>query len=128
MAKDGTTVILSTHRMESVEELCDYIVLINKAEKILEGSKKTIKSQYSTNTYNVLHKNRLGVLSHGFLKLREDAVEDGFYKSAIQMNNDKNPNELLHELISLVEVHAFEEQIPDMNQIFIAAVKGGNHE
>jgi ABC-2 type transport system ATP-binding protein len=59
-SKQGKTVILSTHRMESVEELCDYIALINKSEKILEGSKKKIKQNHKTNTFEVSHKNPYG--------------------------------------------------------------------
>ncbi len=128
MAKEGTTVILSTHRMESVEELCDYMVLINKAEKILEGSKKTIKNRYKTNTYEVLHKKRLGMLNHGFTKVSELAVDDDFFKTTIKMEYDKTPNELLLQLMDQVEIHAFEELIPDMNEIFISAVKGVSHE
>jgi ABC-2 type transport system ATP-binding protein len=128
MSKEGTTVILSTHRMESVEELCDHIVLIHKAKKVLEGSKKSIKNQYKTNTFEVLHLNHIGLLGHGFQKVQELTLEDGFYKSTIHMENGKNPNELLKELINQVEVHAFEELIPDMNQIFISAVKGGHNE
>ena len=128
LAKEGTTVILSTHRMESVEELCDHIVLINKARKILEGTKKNIKAQYKTNTYEVVHQKSLGMLGHGFQKIVERPLEDGLYRSTIRMENGKTPNELLKELIDQVEVHAFEELIPDMNEIFISAVKGGQNE
>jgi len=128
MAKEGTTVILSTHRMESVEELCDHIVLIHKAKKVLEGSKKSIKNKYKTNTFEVLHLNHIGMLDHGFQMVQERPLEDGFFKSTIRIENGKNPNELLKELINQVEVHAFEELIPDMNEIFISAVKGGHNE
>ncbi len=128
MAKEGTTVILSTHRMESVEELCDYMVLINKAEKILEGSKKSIKNKYKTNTFEVLHTNHVGLLGSGFQKLSEQSLEDGYYKTTIRMENGKTPNELLQTLLNQVEVQAFEEQIPDMNEIFISAVKGVSNE
>jgi len=114
--------------MESVEELCDHIVLINKAKKVLEGSKKSIKNQYKTNTFEVMHLQQIGMLSHGFQKVVEKPMEDGFYKSTIRLENGKNPNELLKELINQVEVHAFEELIPDMNEIFISAVKGGHNE
>src|SRR3546814_8998294 len=56
--RNGATIIFSTHRMESVEELCDSIVLINKSKKILDGKVKEIKDTYSTNTYRVEYLNQ----------------------------------------------------------------------
>ncbi len=127
-ARDGKTVILSTHRMESVEELCDHIALINKAEKILEGSKKDIKTNYKTNTFTVEHRHEIEVLEPGFELLGSANSDDGFYNSTIRISNGQGPNELLKSLISRVEVHAFVEKIPSMNEIFISTVKGENHE
>lgn len=127
-SKEGKTIILSTHRMESVEELCDYIALINKSEKILEGSKKTIKSNYKTNTFTVEHRNAIDVTDTSFELLSTTTMEDGFYKSSIKLLNGQRPNDLLKFLISRVEVHAFAEKIPTMNEIFISTVKGANHE
>jgi ABC-2 type transport system ATP-binding protein len=128
-ARDGKTVILSTHRMESVEELCDYIALINKSEKILEGSKKEIKQKNKTNSFEIEHKTALGQIEPGFEVIRNVELEDGFFKTAIRITNGKGPNELLKSLIDQVEVHSFIEKIPTMNEIFISTVQGGgNHE
>lgn len=128
LASEGNTIIFSTHRMESVEELCDHIVLINKAEKILEGSKKSIKADYKSNTFEVEHKNLMDKLDEGFKVKSQVQLEDGFYKTSIQIVNGKGPNELLKTLIDNVEVHSFVEKIPNMNEIFISKVQGGDHE
>lgn len=128
LSKDGCTIIFSTHRMESVEELCDHILLINKSEKILEGSKKSIKKEYKTNTFDVKHKNLISDITHGFEINNQQQLDDGFYKTSIKILNGKGPNELLKTLIDKVEVHSFIEKIPSMNEIFISKVQGGNHE
>ncbi|NJN26746.1 MAG: ABC transporter ATP-binding protein [Cyclobacteriaceae bacterium] len=128
LAEDGSTIIFSTHRMDSVEELCDHIVLLNKSEKILEGSKKEIKQTYKTNTFEICHKNPIETVEPGFQLLAQQAIEDGLYKTSIQIENGRGPNELLKSLINQVEVHSFMEKIPDMNEIFISKVKGGHRE
>lgn len=128
LSKDGCTIIFSTHRMESVEELCDHILLINKSEKILEGSKKSIKEDYKTNTFDVKHKNLISDITHGFEIKNQQQLDDGFYQTSIKILNGKGPNELLKTLIDKVEVHSFIEKIPSMNEIFISKVQGGNHE
>jgi len=128
MSYEGATIIFSTHRMESVEELCDYIVLINKAKKILEGSKKAIKENYKSNVFDIEHKNLIDEIEEGFIIKKQDQLEDGFYKTSIKILNGKKPNELLKSLIDKVEVHSFIEKIPSMNEIFISTVQGGNHE
>jgi ABC-2 type transport system ATP-binding protein len=127
-AREGKTVILSTHRMESVEELCDHIALINKSKKILEGSKKMIKANYKTNTFEIEHKSIIEDIDQGFEIKKSDRLDDGFYKTSVRITNGKGPNELLKSLIDKVEVHSFIEQIPSMNEIFISTVQGGDHE
>lgn len=128
LAREGSTIIFSTHRMESVEELCDHIVLLNKSEIILEGSKKAIKEDYKTNTFDVEHKSRISDIAHGFEIKSHEQLEDGFYKTSIKIVNGQSPNELLKLLIDKVEVHSFIEKIPSMNEIFISTVEGGSHE
>lgn len=128
LAREGSTIIFSTHRMESVEELCDHIVLLNKSEKILEGSKKEIKEAYKTNTFDVQHKSIISELDSGFEMKHNEQLEDGFYKSSIRIVDGQSPNELLKLLIDKVEVHSFVEKVPSMNEIFISTVQGGNNE
>lgn len=129
LSREGSTIIFSTHRMESVEELCDHIALINKSEKILEGSKRSIRENYKSNTFEVVHKDAVVDLGEGFL-INEDPVllEDELIRTSIKIMDGKGPNELLKSLIERVEVHSFIEKIPSMNDIFISTVKGGSDE
>ena len=128
LAEEGSTIIFSTHRMESVEELCDHIALINKSEMILEGSKKLIKENNKTNTFDVEHKYEISELDSGFEIKKKLELEDGFFRTSIKIVNGRGPNELLQSLIEKVEVHSFVEKIPNMNEIFISTVEGGNDE
>ena len=128
LAREGKTILLSTHRMESVEELCDHIALINKSEKILEGSKKEIKEKFKTDVFEIEHKDLISEIEDGFEIINQQQLDAGIYKTSIKILNGKGPNELLRSLIDHVEVHSFVEKVPSMNEIFINTVKGGNHE
>ena len=124
----GCTIIFSTHRMETVEDLCDHIALIDKSKKILEGSKKQVKQTYRSNTYWVEHKGSLPPSSLNYQLIEQRSVEDDFFKSVIKVNNGTSPNILIRDLTELTEVHSFIEKIPTMSEIFISLVKGGRHE
>jgi len=130
LREKGSTIIFSTHRMESVEQLCDHIAMINLSEKILDGTKKEIKNSYKSNTFLVSHKGNLTELSDGFSLLEnvKDEEEDDMSNAAIKINSAASPNDLLSELIKVTEVHSFIEKIPSINDIFIAKAEGGNHE
>lgn len=122
LRNQGSTIIFSTHRMESVEELCDDIALINKSRKILDGSKKEIKNAYKSNTFHIEHKMPLVLEDPGIKIISTEMVDDDYYKTFIQILNNKSPNYLLQQLIALVEVHTFIEKIPSINEIFITMV------
>ena len=124
LRKNGSTILFSTHRMETVEELCDYIALINKAEKILEGPKKQIKEMYRSNTFIVEHKNKLTVNGLPFVILSEEILDPGHYRTTVKLSEDLNTNRLISELVKQVEIHSFIEKVPTMNEIFIEAVTG----
>jgi ABC-2 type transport system ATP-binding protein len=128
LKKKGSTIIFSTHRMESVEELCDFIALINKSKVILDGSKQEIKQQYKNNTFIIEHFNNYDDLDRDFAVLKKDLVGENLYRSVIQISNGYKPNELLNSLIRKVEVHSFVEQIPSMNEIFISQVNAIKNE
>lgn len=126
---EGATVIFSTHRMESVEELCDHIALIHKSNKVLDGKLNDIKRQYKTNTFEVgLQsnnsdavvadiKNKFDVLPATFKNLNDDI------KLNIKINDTTSSNDLLSFLTSRAEVHHFVEVIPSASDIFIQTVK-----
>lgn len=123
LRKNGSTIIFSTHRMESVETLCDHIALINKSQKILDGSKKEIKERFRTGTFIVEHKGALVFPAGDVALLSSDLIEDNYYRSIVQLP-DVSSNFLLQKIMEQVEVHLFKEKVPDMNEIFIAMVHG----
>lgn len=124
---NGSTIIFSTHRMETVEDLCDHIALIDKSKKILEGSKKEVKATYRTNTFLVEHRGTFSIHAGDYELLDQRHLEDQFYRSTVRMKLERSPNTLIRELTNLTEVHSFVEKIPTMGDIFITLVKGETH-
>ncbi|HEU5145091.1 MAG TPA: ATP-binding cassette domain-containing protein [Chryseosolibacter sp.] len=124
---NGSTIIFSTHRMETVEDLCDHIALIDKSKKILEGSKKDVKATYRTNTFLVEHRGPFNLNGGIYELLDQKHLEDEFYRSTVRMMEERSPNTLIRDLTSLTEVHSFVEKIPTMGEIFITLVKGETH-
>lgn len=118
----GSTIIFSTHRMESVEELCDYIALINRAHKVLDGPKKAIKEQFKTHTYHVEYQGSLAELPTAFEIVDTRQLEEDFLRTDIRIPPDAAVNDLVRLLIDRVNVRSFGENIPSMNDIFIQAV------
>ena len=127
LKQKGCTIIFSTHRMETVEDLCDHIALINKSEKILEGSKKEVKARYRSNTFSVDHKGAFDA-NNSYEIISQNRVEDDNFHSTLKAKADVSSNKLLSELINVTEVHAFVEKMPTMSEIFISLVKGESHE
>ena len=125
--KKGTSVIFSTHRMESVEEMCDHIALIHKSNKLIEGKLNDVKRQFRSNSFQVgiLTTNVEGLMYQltqkftvgqtNFKSLNEDL------KLEVQLGNH-NSNELLAILTEFGQVTHFVEKIPSVNDIFIQTV------
>jgi ABC-2 type transport system ATP-binding protein len=128
LKKKGCTIIFSTHRMETVEDLCDHIALIDKSKKILEGSKKEVKQQYKSNTFLVEHKGTFSLNGGPYSIVSQAETDNDLLQSTIKMDTARPSNDLIRELIQLTEVHSFREKIPTMSEIFIRLVKGGAHE
>lgn len=129
LKKNGATIIFSTHRMESVEELCDNIALINKSKKILDGKLIDVKRQYKNNTFEVGLdlENKAALteeLSEKFTVTQADfnSVGDEL-KLRIQLQNNTTANDLLNYLTAKASITHFVEVIPSVNDIFIKAVK-----
>ena len=125
--KQGTSVIFSTHRMESVEEMCDHIALIHKSNKLIEGKLTDVKKQFRTNSYEV------GILSDNVEGLMYDlsqkfTLSQTDFKSLndelkLEINlGTATPNELLNTLIQRGQVTHFMEKTPSVNDIFIKTV------
>jgi ABC-2 type transport system ATP-binding protein len=124
LRNQGCTIIFSTHRMESVEELCDYIALINQSKKILDGRTKAIKNQYKTNTFVVEGEGKINTLPIAFEMLSRVELEDNFFRATIKIPADVVPNQLITELLHQIQIHSFIEHVPSMNEIFIRHVTG----
>lgn len=127
LREKGSTVIFSTHRMESVEEMCDYIALINKSEKILDGEKSKIKNDFKSNQFTLVHRGN-GISTNDTFNLEKKAeLGEGVYQSTLKLLSDTSSNQLLQELINQkVDIISFQEDIPSINDIFIQLVKGEN--
>ena len=126
LREKGATIIFSTHRMESVEELCDHIALINQSQKILDGKKLDIKEKYRDGSFLVEYTGSL-TSNSAYELLSSDTTERGLTSSIVKTSLS-DPNELLKALISEVKIHSFVERVPSVNEIFISQVKGGNNE
>jgi len=125
--KQGATFIFSTHRMESVEELCDSIALIHHSKKILDGSVADIKEQYRNNTYWVEYDGDYNpVLGTEIFSVLQKDVHQGKTTLKVQLAEGKTANQLLSVLLPVVNIHRLDEVIPTMNDIFIDQVKQKN--
>ncbi len=129
LKKQGATIIFSTHRMESVEELCDEIALINKAEMLIEGNLIEVKKRYRTNTYEVgvLTDNIEGLMYELTQKFKIDQTDFKSLNDELKLNvslGNHSSNELLNILSSRGNVTHFIEKIPSVNEIFIRSVQG----
>ncbi len=123
MAKEGATIIFSTHRMEQVEEICDHIVLVNKGEKILDGTVNQVKQAYKENLFKVTFSNEL-LAEHLAIHLFE--VKEKKNNSIIlQRNEGFSNNEIIQYFINKgLSIESFNEILPSLNQIFIKLVEG----
>ena len=126
---NGATIIFSTHNMESVEELCDHIALINKSVKIVDGQTDEIRERYKSNIFEIKYKGSFNevskVLSNRFKIL--DHIENNLINQiTIEYLHGRSNNDLIQALIPVSEILSFEEKIPSMNDVFIKAVEEAN--
>ncbi len=123
---NGTTIIVSTHDMGSVEELCDHITLINKSRTILEGNINDIRNTYKSNIFKIGYKGSLEKfrkILNGNYKLIEHTTEKDINYAKIKVDKLSENNKLLSLLISEIQIISFNEVLPTMNDIFIHVVE-----
>ena len=122
LKEQGTSIIFSTHRMESVEELCDHIALIDKSKKILDGPVQQIKENYKQQIYAVDFSSSnldfLNVLPESFNLLNKNN-----HQADIQILDQTPASDLIRFLLDKSDLKAFEEKIPTINEIFIRTVQ-----
>ncbi|MFC6098600.1 ABC transporter ATP-binding protein [Olivibacter domesticus] len=121
---NGTTIIFSTHRMESVEELCDNIALINKSKKILDGSLVEIKNSYRENKFKIVYHSQEDSIpiNYALFIVEYNKRVDHTTTLFIKILEDKTINEILSYLLEKVEIRHVEEIIPSIHDIFVKEV------
>ena len=123
---DGATIVLSTHRMESVEELCSHIALLNNGEKILDGSVNDIKESHRDGNFRLIYRSdkaiSLSIPNEVHLVQNSADIKKGVFIAELQ-SQKHSASEIMKNLSSQVDTISFEEIIPSMNDIFIKSVK-----
>ena len=121
LAQNGATIIFSTHRMEQVEEICNHIVLVNKGQKILDGSVKQVKQDYKENLYSI----GAGDLQLNGAIAPFEVVGATDHSHVVRIREGQTPNDVLRFLLDKgVTIHSFNEILPSLNDIFIKLVEG----
>lgn len=129
LKEKGTTILFSSHRMESVEELCDYVALIHNSKKILDGSVKDIRHKFKQGKFNI---RITDIQSHDIEHLQsnhpiENLIKmDNEYSFSIKLSDRESSKSLISELSSKGTILSFYEEIPSMNEVFINAVNSKN--
>lgn len=127
LKEQGVTIILSTHNMESVEELCDNIALINKSHLVLSGGVDEIRRQYGNNHVELIYsgENALAPVE-GLFSVISDADDNGRHTAVLSLDHEGLGNEVLTAVIGQgLLVNSFKELLPRMNDIFIKLVTEG---
>ncbi|MFL5730765.1 MAG: ABC transporter ATP-binding protein [Cytophagaceae bacterium] len=122
LKEQGCTIIYSTHRMETVEELCDTITLIDNGVKLLEGRVPEIKKQYNTERYRLRGRGRLPDTALTF-DLQVQQTNQDITEARLQLKEGKILNDMIREVIGEFEIQNIEEDIPGIHDIFIARIR-----
>ncbi|MCS4301608.1 ABC transporter ATP-binding protein [Chryseobacterium pennae] len=126
LKNNGTTIILSTHRMESVEEMCDYVALINNSKKIIDGRVFDVREKFKKNIFGIT----LSEVNNEQLESFRNKYEIFNFSNenslvSFDLKNESEQNNILLDLVHVGKVRSFDERIPSMNEVFINAVS--NH-
>ncbi len=135
LRENGATIVLSTHNMGSVEEICEHIALINKSNVVLSGAVKQIQQDFKEGIFNIQFKGNKIAFTNALwtgAELLDSTELDGVTNATVRLLNNTQPNDLLKAIIPHVEVLGLQEIIPTMGEIFIKKVqeekKEANHE
>lgn len=122
LSQRGSTIIFSTHRMEQVEEICDHIVLVNKGQKILDGTVKGVKNQFKENLFSVGFE-QIPVNLNGNAPFEMVGTKD--HSFVVKIKDGRKPNDVLGYFLQQgASVISFNEILPSLNDIFIKLVEG----
>lgn len=127
LKKNGTTIILSTHRMESVEEMCDSVALINNSKKILDGKIFEVREKFKQNLYKIVlsdfNMEEFEKINHQY---QFQNIIDKHGLMSFDLSYKEDQNLLLNDLMKAGKIRSFDEKIPSMNEVFITAVSNHN--
>lgn len=127
LKNNGTTIILSTHRMESVEEMCDYVALINNSKKIIDGRVFDVREKFKKNIFGIT----LSEVSDTQFDTFKNKYEIFNYTNennlvSFDLKNENDQNNIILDLVNVGKVRSFDEKIPSMNEVFINAVSNNS--
>lgn len=127
LKENGATIVLSTHNMESVEELCDNIALINKSRLVISGRVDEIRHRYGNNNVELIYTSENALESEtGIFRVLSDRDDSGRHTAVLAIEQGVTGNEVLDCVISKsFAVNSFKELVPRMNDIFIKLVTEG---
>ncbi|MCB9196083.1 MAG: ABC transporter ATP-binding protein [Flavobacteriales bacterium] len=127
LREEGTTIILSTHNMGSVEEICDNIALINKSKKVLGGKLSEVKAQFTQEEFNIEFKGNVVAFANavwgGWELINRDQIGENHFLATVKLMEGNSLNNYLKSLLDHVEIIGVNKRIPSMNEIFIKAVE-----
>ena len=123
LKEEGATIILSTHNMESVEELCDNIALINKSNVVIAGGVDEIRHKYGNNNVEVIYTSEEPLADAQSFRVLSDSDDAGRHTAVLELAGGTGSNDALKDLLTQgVTVNSFKELVPRMNDIFIKLV------
>jgi ABC-2 type transport system ATP-binding protein len=122
----GATIIFSTHNMESVEELCDNITLIDKAKTILEGSVHEIRSKWAANEFDLVFDGDVNISGNGNYNILNQKKENNHSIFRLKTTSEINTNDILQTVMKSGSLVSFNPALPSMNEIFIRVVENRN--
>ena len=125
LKQSGTSILFSTHNMESVEELCDHIALLDKSNKILGGSVEEVRTSFKSNRYQISFTGSIISFTNSLWtlgKLINHSTDNNLITAIVEVNKDVSPNQLLSNVMDKSEIRSFTELVPSMKEIFISQI------
>lgn len=129
LKENGTTIILSTHRMESVETMCDMVAMVHQSKKVLDGKIHEVKQKFKQNLYEItlydVDEEKLQQFKNKFELKNEQRMEHYLH---FELKNEMSQGTLFQELNDIGKIQLFKDKIPSMNEIFISMVKNNDNQ
>jgi ABC-2 type transport system ATP-binding protein len=120
--REGATILFSTHRMDTVEELCSHVVLIDHARKILDGPTRQIRQDFKSHRYRVTTAEPIHFETFPWEPEERNRPTETGFTSAFRLLEGQSPNELVSDVLRTSSLVAFSEELPSFHDIFVQAV------